>query len=185
MDDIDKIKSRIKNRKNVVLTEYHFNKFYNFMIKTMIVIVLFVSAITVFKSGPNYKKINTFLNQVISNVNIDKYLQELNNKDVEVVQEVAYTHIEGNYYTNNSNECISLNQGIVTEYGQSDILGHYITVLNDDVKVTYGCLDEVFVSQYDEITQSMILGTYSDKVMIIFSKGDKEIDYSTFEELSN
>lgn len=184
MEDIDKIKSRIKNRKHVVLTDCHFNKFYNFMIKTMVIIVLFVAAITVFKSGPNYMKINTFLNQVISNINIGEYLSKVN-EDVEVVQEVSYTHIEGNFYTNNSNECISLNDGIVVESGKSDILGNYITVLIDDIKVTYGCLDEVFIGQYDEVSKSMILGTYNDKVMIIFSKGDKEIDYSTFEELSN
>ena len=36
---------------------------------------------------------------------------------------------------------------------------------------------------FDQVEESTILGTYEDQVMIVFTQGEQEIDYSTFEEL--
>lgn len=44
-------------------------------------------------------------------------------------------------------------------------------------------MTDVFVSAYDQVDAATILGTYQNQVMIIFTQGEKEIDYSTFEEL--
>ena len=64
------------------------------------------------------------------------------------------------------------------------MLGKYVTVLlENNVEVTFGNLQDVFVSLYDQVEESTILGTYEDQIMIIFTQGEQEIDYSTFEEL--
>ena len=186
MEDIDDIKNRIYKRKSGVLKDHHFNHFYNFMIKMMVMLALVIGVGSFVKYAPNNNMINTFLDDMIGRLNIDDFIDrnDGSNETVEVVQKDSYVHLEDNFYTNHSNEGISLMDGIVIESGKGDILGNYITVLNDDIKVTYGCLDELFVDQYDEVIKDMVIGTYSDKIMIIFSKGDKEIDYSTFEELA-
>lgn len=186
MDDIDDIKNRIYKRKNKVLKDCHFNRFYNFMIKMMVMLALVISVGSFVKYSPNINIVHTFLDDIIGRLEANDFINPNNTIDenVEVVKNDLYVHLEGNFYTNHSNEGISLMDGVVVESGKAEILGNYITVLNDDIKVTYGCLDELFVNQYDEIIKDMVIGTYSDKIMIIFSKGDKEIDYSTFEELS-
>ena len=44
-------------------------------------------------------------------------------------------------------------------------------------------MQDVFVGLYDQVEEATILGTYDNQVMIIFTQGEQEIDYSTFEEL--
>ena len=53
------------------------------------------------------------------------------------------------------------------------------------MEVTYGQLTDVFVSLYDQVDTATIIGTYNKQVMIIFTQGEKEIDYDTFEEISS
>ncbi len=184
MKDVEIIKERIKNRKHKVLTDHTFNRFYSFMIKSMIMLALVIGIGSYIKMSPNAKYIHNVLSQMVSLKDVGNlFVYTNNNESVEVSKEVSYTHIEGNYYTNNSNEGVSLMDGIVVESGEAPILGNYITVMNDNIKITYGCLDNVFVNQYDEVDESMIVGTYNDKIMLIFNEGEKEIDYSTFEEL--
>ena len=101
-----------------------------------------------------------------------------------VSSQVSYTNIKDNYYTNQSNEVLNFEKGRVIQVGKQDMLGQYVIVLlENNIEVTYGQLTDVFVSQYDQVDAATILGTYQDQVMIIFTQGEKEIDYSTFEEL--
>ena len=89
-----------------------------------------------------------------------------------------------NYYTNQSNEVLNFDKGRVIYVGKQDMLGQYVTVLlENNIEVTFGQMTDVFVSAYDQVDAATILGTYQNQVMIIFTQGEKEIDYSTFEEL--
>ena len=68
--------------------------------------------------------------------------------------------------------------------GEQNLLGKYVTILlENNIEVTFGNMQDVFVSMYDQVEESTILGTYEDQVMIVFTQGEQEIDYSTFEEL--
>ena len=68
--------------------------------------------------------------------------------------------------------------------GEQNLVGKYVTVLlENNIEVTFGNMQDVFVSMYDQVEESTILGTYEDQVMIVFTQGEQEIDYSTFEEL--
>ena len=55
--------------------------------------------------------------------------------------------------------------------------------MENNVEVTFGNMQDVFVGLYDQVERSYNLGTYDNQVMIIFTQGEQEIDYSTFEEL--
>ena len=97
---------------------------------------------------------------------------------------MSYTNIKDNYYTNQSNEVLNFDKGRVIYVGKQDLLGQYVTVLlENNVEVTYGGLSDVFVGMYDQVDKATIIGTYQKQVMLVFTQGEKEIDYSTFEEL--
>jgi len=49
--------------------------------------------------------------------------------------------------------------------------------------VTFGHLSDVFVKKFDLVEKSTIIGTCEDNVLIIFTQGEKEIDYATFQKL--
>ena len=103
-----------------------------------------------------------------------------------VSNQVNYTHVKDNFYTNQTNEVLNFSKGRVIYVGEQKLLGKYITVLLDNnVEVTYGQLTDVFVSLYDQVDTATIIGTYNKQVMIIFTQGEKEIDYDTFEEISS
>ena len=194
MNDIDEIKNRIKNRKNdehKVLTDYHFSKVYNGMIKCMIVMLTLLSVGSFIKISPH----GDVINQYILN---DKYYKEfihsglsyiqqlLSGGDVLVSKQISYTHLKDNYYTNNTNEVLNFTKGRVIFVGNQEIMGNYVIVLlENNIEVTYANMSDVFVGVYDSVEEGTIIGTYNKEVMLIFNEGIKEIDYQTFEEKYN
>lgn len=193
MSEIDEIKKRMEKRKGRhyhTLTDHHFLKLYNGMIKCMVVLLVGVAVCSYVKVSPNGTYVKDFIfndlhfNEMTKWIN-HQILSFQNKEDTTTVsKQVGYTQIEDNFYTNQSNEVLNFDKGRVIYVGQQDILGQYVTVLlENNVEVTYGQLTDVFVGLYDQVDAATILGTYQDKVMIIFTQGEKEIDYSTFEEL--
>lgn len=193
MSEIDEIKKRMerrRGRKNATLTDHHFLKVYNAMIKAMVVLLVGVAVCAYVKVSPNGEYIK---NYVLNDLHFTEMTKWVNDQvlswtskgdAVTVSSKVSYTNIKDNYYTNKSNEVLNFDKGRVIYVGKQDMLGQYVTVLlENNVEVTFGQLTDVFVSAYDQVDASTILGTYQDKVMIIFTQDEKEIDYATFEEL--
>ncbi len=194
MNDIDEIKKRIKDRKNndqKVLTDYHFSKVYNGMIKCMIVLLTLLSVGAFVKISPHADIIDTYiLNDEYYKEAVSwgmSYLKQLFNvESVTVSKQVSYTHIKDNYYTNNSNEVLNFSDGRVIYVGQQPLMGNYVIVLlKNNVEVTYANLSDVFVNLYDSVETGTIIGTYNKEIMIIFSEGVQEITYETFEQKYN
>lgn len=193
MNEIDEIKKRMyrrKGKREPVLTDRHFSKLYNGMIKCMVVLLVGVSICAYVKVSPNGEYIKDYVlndmkfNEVTKWINRQILSWSQGEQSATVSSQVAYTHIKDNYYTNQSNEVLNFDKGRVIYVGKQDILGQYVTVLlENNIEVTFGKLNDVFVSMYDQVDAATILGTYQDQVMIIFTQGEKEIDYSTFEEL--
>lgn len=193
MNEIDEIRKRMSRRKGKrqpTLTDYHFLKIYNGMIKCMVVLLVGVTICAYVKVSPNGEYIKDYVlndmkfNEVTKWIN--HYILSWNQDELSatVSSQVAYTNIKDNYYTNQSNEVLNFDKGRVIYVGRQDILGQYVTVLlENNIEVTFGQLTDVFVSAYDQVDAATILGTYQDQVMIIFTQGEREIDYSTFEEL--
>lgn len=191
VNEIDEIKKRIRIRKNQKrqLTDYHFKRLYNGMIKTMVVLLVVVTIGAYVKVSPNGTLIKDYIfndQNFKQSINwIQTQFHTLLNKDnsVLVSKKVSYTHLKDNYYTNQSNEVLNFEKGRVIYVGEQNMLGHYVTVLlENNVEVTFGNMNDVFVNLYDQVDAATILGTYQDKVLIVFTQGEKELDYETFEE---
>lgn len=191
MNEIDEIKKRIRIRKSQKrqLTDYHFKRLYNGMIKTMVVLLVVVTIGAYVKVSPNGTLIKDYIfndQNFKQSINwIQTQFHTLLNKDnsVLVSKKVSYTHLKDNYYTNQSNEVLNFEKGRVIYVGEQNMLGHYVTVLlENNVEVTFGNMNDIFVNLYDQVDASTILGTYQDKVLIVFTQGEKELDYETFEE---
>ncbi len=190
MNDIDEIRKRILKRRNrPVLTNKHFARLYNLMIKCMVVIFVGVAICAYIKQSPQGQHIrNYILNETRYNETmkwINQHVLTWGNQpqSTMVSQKKEYEHIKDNYYTNHSNEVVNFSKGRVIYVGKQEMLGQYITVLlENNIEVTFGNLNDIFVSLYDQVDKNTILGTYQDQVMIVFTQGEKEIDYSTFEE---
>lgn len=192
MSDIDEIKRRISDRKkdkDKVLTDYHFSKVYNGMIKCMIVMLTLLSVGSFIKISPHA----SIINQYILN---DQYYKDaynwtmtyisglFNQSRVVVSEEISYTHIKDNYYTNMSNEALNFTNGRVVYIGNQPLLGQYVVVmLENNIEVTYGNLSDVFVGLYDTLESGTIIGTYNDQILLVFNEGIKEISYETFKEI--
>ena len=191
MNEIDEIKKRIRTRKNQKrqLTDYHFKRLYNGMIKMMVVLLVVVTIGAYVKVSPNGTLIKDYIfndQNFKQSINwIQTQFHTLLNKDnsVLVSKKVSYTHLKDNYYTNQSNEVLNFEKGRVIYVGEQNMLGHYVTVLlENNVEVTFGNMNDIFVNLYDQVDAATILGTYQDKVLIVFTQGEKELDYETFEE---
>lgn len=193
MNEIDEVRRRMEKRrakKNPTLTDRHFMKIYNAMIKCMVVLLVGVAICAYVKISPNGEYIKDYVLNDLRFTEFSKWVNhqllsfEQGDHAATVSSQVAYSHIKDNYYTNQSNEVLNFDKGRVIYTGKQDILGQYVTVLlENNVEVTYGQLTDVFVNMYDQVDATTILGTYQERVMIIFTQGEKEIDYATFEEL--
>lgn len=195
MNEIDEIKRRMEKRRarqHPTLTDHHFSKLYNSMIKCMVVLLVGIAVCAYVKVSPNGDQIK---NYVLNDLRLQQVTQWMNQQLSHLISQeeiatvssqVQYSHIKDNYYTNQTNEVLNFSKGRVIYVGEQKLLGQYITVLLDNnVEVTYGNLTDVFVSLYDQVDAATIIGTYNERVMIIFTQGEKEIDYDTFEELSS
>ena len=193
MNEIDEIKRRMEKRRarrQPVLTDRHFSKLYNGMIKCMVVLLVGVAVCAYVKVSPNGSELKDYVLNEVHFTELTKWINhqllsfQKGDDALAVSSQVSYTNIKDNYYTNQSNEVLNFEKGRVIQVGKQDMLGQYVIVLlENNIEVTYGQLTDVFVSQYDQVDVATILGTYQDQVMIIFTQGEKEIDYSTFEEL--
>lgn len=191
MNEIDEIRRRMSKRKNrqTKLTDDHFVKLYNGMIKVMVAMMVCVALLSYVKISPNGEYIKKYIFNDINWTQVTTWVQNhfLKNQESKisptVSTQISYTHIKDNYYTNQSNEVLNFDKGRVIYVGQQDVLGHYVTILlENNIEVTFGNMNDVFVSLYDIVDKATIIGTYQDQVMIIFTQGEKEIDYETFEE---
>lgn len=192
MNEIDEIKKRMqkrKARKSPTLTDHHFLKIYNAMIKCMVVLLVGVSVGAYVKVSPNGEEIKDYIFNDLRLSEATHWIQNQfssfeKEEVMSVSQDINYTHIKDNFYTNQTNEVLNFEKGRVIYVGKQELLGNYVTILlENNIEVTFGQLTDVFVSVYDQVDKATILGTCNDKVMIVFTQGEKEIDYDTFEEI--
>ena len=191
MNDLDEIRKRMSKRKGVKtrLNDNHFKKIYNAMIKMMVAMIVVVSMFAYVKVSPNGEYIKEYIFNDLNFYQVATWvkgylgMEDKSDQVINMTDSVSYTQIKDNYYKNQTNEVLNFDKGRVVYIGKQDILGQYVTVLLDNnIEVTYGQLDDVFVGLYDYVDHATILGTYNKQVMLIFTQGEKEIDYATFED---
>lgn len=190
MDDLDEVRKRIQKRRGVKkpLNDDNFKRFYNFMVKFMVVIVVALVSLSYVKLNPNSSIKEMVLNdanyKAVTSWISDTLFSFLPDEDVYVSSAVTYQNISGDYFKNNSNEVLSITDGRVIETGIDDGSGSYVTVLGkDEVEITYGNIDNVMVALYDEVAQGMILGSYQEQLILKFEYLGEEITYEEYQRM--
>ena len=190
MDDLDEVRKRMQKRRGVKkpLNDDNFKRFYNFMVKFMVVIVVALVSLSYVKLNPNSSIKEMVLNdanyKAVTSWISDTLFSFLPNEDVSVSSAVTYQNISGDYFKNNSNEVLSITDGRVIETGIDDGSGSYVTVLGkDEVEITYGNIDNVMVALYDEVAQGMILGSYQEQLILKFEYLGEEITYEEYQRM--
>ncbi len=190
MNDLDEVRKRIEKRRGShrPLNDANFKRFYNFMVKFMVVIVVALVSMSYVKLNPDSKIKEMILNdanyQAITTWITDSLFSFLPDKQINVSNEVVYQSISGDYYKNDSNEVIAITNGRVIETGSNQENSSYIIILGDDeVAITYDNIENLTVTLYDQVEQGTILGTYQQQLKLQFEYLGQEISYEEYQRM--
>ena len=132
MNEIDEIKRRMEKRRahhHPTLTDRHFSRLYNGMIKCMVVLLVGVAICAYVKVSPNGEYIKDYVLNDMRFTELTKWvnnqLLSFNKKSdnaATVSSQVSYKNIKDNYYTNQSNEVLNFDKGRVIYVGPSSRL---------------------------------------------------------------
>ena len=183
MSNLDDVRKRMQKRRGTnkkPLNDDNFKRFYNFMVKFMVVILVVLVSMSYIKINPdsNIKKmiLNDTNYKAVTSWISDNLFSFLPSDDVSVSSGVEYQHVKDDYYKNNSNEVLSIEAGRVIATGNDENLSGY-------VEITYSNIDNVMVTLYDEVDQGMVLGSYQDQFVLQFEHLGKEISYEEYQRM--
>lgn len=182
MSELEEVKRRIERRKRP-LTNYHFNKLYNGMIRMMVFMIVIIGSMIVVNSPDIESQIfnNQYVKQFVSFVSntVHSFLPE----DSEVSQIMTYQKVKEDYYIGDSNRIVAFCKGKVIQVKKKDdLLGNYIVVLDDkDVEITYAHLDNIQVKQFQEVKKDDVLATYNKQFKMTFEHLGNEITYQEYQ----
>ncbi len=84
-----------------------------------------------------------------------------------------YHQLIDHYYTNGSNSCISILDGVILETDDNSV-----KVLSDNgIIILYGELENVLSKVDERILKGQIIGEYKDSLTLYFSKDNHEMSY--------
>ncbi|MGN1181738.1 MAG: M23 family metallopeptidase [Faecalibacillus sp.] len=182
MSEIDEVKKRIERRKKP-LTNYHFNKLYNGMIKMMVFMIVIIGSMIVINTPDIEDQIlnNQLIKQFVSFVSDTVY--SFIPGDSQVSQTIEYQNTKDNYYTGDSNQILAFAQGKVIQVkNDDDLLGNYLVVLDEnEVEITYSHLEKIQVKQFQEVKKDTVLATYNKQFQMTFEYLGKDITYQEYQ----
>ena len=127
MSDLDDVRKRMQKRRGTnkkPLNDDNFKRFYNFMVKFMVVILVVLVSMSYIKINPdsNIKKmiLNDTNYKAVTSWISDNLFSFLPSDDVSVSSGVEYQHVKDDYYKNNSNEVLSIEAGCVIATGNDE-----------------------------------------------------------------
>lgn len=185
MNDLDRVKRRIQERKRTTLNDRHFHSFFKFGIALMVMVLIVVASKTGFKMNTylqtTYDHVLEEWTKLPISIMISDFFDPYFKKEETslVVNQIEnYQWVEKNLYTNSSNEVRALEEGTVIVIDQQDLLGKYIIVQGKSgIKTTYGLLENVEIQLYDYLHPGDLIGSYQSNVILIFDYQGKEIAY--------
>ena len=190
MDNITKIKKSLKRRhielKDEALKINKKSSLYKICMLFMTVYALFVGfAIyakndvngiylnSVLKTNFNFKEFNETINDFLDL----RIIKDKNNDDMVVSGSTNYIDLGNDYYMSDGNLAISLDDGVVSYVNGKDDSYMVIIEYDNGVMATYYDLVEVNVFSNDRVYSNDIIGSYNEKVRIIFIKNDMKVSY--------
>lgn len=196
MKELEKIKQRISKRKkkmslNQEVSEMERKKtssLFRCITAVMTVYVLFMSFAIYAKKDQDAVIFNNIFNTNVSFVDFNKALNKLlnlriiDNKDSEihdqvVSNDIVYMGVGDDYYVSDGNLAISLDDGVVTYVNGKDENYTIIVEYDSGIRATYNEVNEVNVFVNDRVYKDDIIGSYDDKIEIIFIKDSEKITY--------
>ena len=197
MEELEKIKNRIQNRRNsskevdidVIDVEKIYSKpskFYKICMFSLIIMALFLSVGVYAKKDENGK----FLKDTFGiNVNFSSFNKAMNKLinfraienvtigDVPVANVPNYVHLGNDFYVSGESQVTSVDDGVVT-YVYNDENGYLVIIENDSgFRSVYSNLIDVNVKVNDRIYFDSVIGVVEEEVKIIFSKNNEKITY--------
>ena len=192
MNDISKIKKNLIKRKKSNLKEEALNlskrkSLYKGVMVVMTIYALFMGFAIYAKKDTNA----TYFNSIFkTNINFNEFNERINNlldlhiisdsikdEDLTVSGSVNYIELGDDYYMSDGSLATSIDSGIVSYVNGKD--DNYTVIINYDngVMATYYDLVEVNVFNNDRVYMGDILGSYNEKVKIVFIRNDEKITY--------
>lgn len=197
MEELEKIKNRIQNRRNyskevdveVLSYENKYSKpskLYKISMFTLIIMALFLSVALYAKKDENGKFLKdnfgisvnfTTFNKTINNLINFRLVENIESGELAVSNVPNYVHIGNDMYVNGGSEVTSIDDGVVT-YIYSDESGYLVIVENDSgFRSVYSNLLDVSVKVNDRIYFNSVIGVVEEEVKIVFSKNNEKITY--------
>lgn len=185
------------NKKETEKKSFTSKFIYSILVKTLIVVVLFLASLIYIKQSNKNK--NNFKNVVYNNslsfakiYNVyKKYLGDVipfknifkDNTKLVSSEKLTYKSItkkDNGYLLSISNNYTvsSITSGIVIENKKDSNYINMITVQDKNgLNITYGILNNINVKLYDYIEKGEIIGVASDKLYLSFKKDNKYLSY--------
>jgi len=197
MEELEKIKNRIQNRRNsskevdveVIEMERLYtkpSKFYKVVMFTLIIMALFLSVAVYAKKDENGNFLKDKFGINVNFTSFNKTMNKLINfrvfdtvitNDSPVSSVPNYVHMGDDVYVNGGSEITSIDDGIVT-YVYNDETGYLVIVENDSgFRSVYSNLVDVSVKVNDRVYFDSVIGVVNEEVKIVFSKNNKKITY--------
>lgn len=197
MSEIEKIKRRINKRKVKVDinseiksldTNTKSSGLYKVLMGLMTVFALFMSFAlyakkdasatyfnSIFNTNINFASFNKTLNNLINFKIVENGDETLN--DMVVSSGITYISVGEDYYTSEGNLAIAMDNGVITYVNGKDDNYTVIVEYDSGIRTTYNEVNEVNVFVNDRVYRDDILGSFDDKVEIIFIKNSEKISY--------
>lgn len=202
MEDLEKIKSRIQNRRNssqeviidVEEVEKKYSKpskFYKISMFVLMIMAMFLSIAVYAKKDESGSFLKEHLGININFTSFNKTINKLLNfraietvgNDSPVSNVPNYVHMGNDMYVNGGSEVTSIDDGVVT-YIYNDENGYLVIVENDSgFRSVYSNLIDINVKVNDRIYFESIIGVVNEQVNIVFSKNNEKITYEQVLEL--
>lgn len=173
---------------------------FSILIKTLIVIVLFLGSLifirqsdknknlfkkVVYNNSLSFAKIYSLYNRYLGDALPFKNTFKETTKVVSN-EKITYSNIEkennGYMLSVSSDFTLSaLKSGIVIEKKKNEKYNNIIKIQDKEgLNITYGCLDEVEVDLYDYVDKGELLGKTTGKLYMIFEKNGKYLSYDEY-----
>ncbi|MBQ8192930.1 MAG: M23 family metallopeptidase [Bacilli bacterium] len=194
--ELNKYKEIIKN-KNTCINNSN-KKIKKSLIKTSIVVILFLSLAIAYKSNDylkdkivkyiytediSFSKINKFYNKYLggllplkNNINTEEVFNEsLKYDDLSIYYDGVKLTVSENYLVP------SLKEGMVVFVGEKENYGNTIIIEDlDGVDIWYGNVNSTSLKLYDYIEEGALIGEVTSNLYLVFSKEDKYLNYEEY-----
>ena len=180
MKDINETRNRIKYRRHDIKTMKQRNRLFSFVYRSILLFMLcgVVMLFYMINEKINFVDIKGMMNKMNFD-NVQTWIPFENwfsFTDQKVSSFPSYSLLKGDYYTNGSNEVYALLDGVVLQVEKNVEHNMMVRIKHDNgVIAIYQNMEDSFIKKDERIKKGNVIGTYTDSIMLFFSKDDKTL----------